>query len=352
MGTGARKGLTQDELKNAVRDELAGSFGVLNTNKGEVIPPDELFYSALRTKKNGRWVLEKTQILGTYWHIEDRDWTKRYIEVPSPPENYHLSLYTKNSWKYPWGGVNAKLPSSLSSGSFWLFGFEPGPGETAGLISFFISGDKLYAHCDGVSNDITSYLPSDYSTAIHIYQIKVNHTTAEFYIDRSLVAVAIRRGIELSAVSGPPYNIFGTKYVGFDEAPAFAELCRCDVDTYYLDPGHFRAMSGDPLPPRHYDLYSTGTNTKWAGNSFDSAITSHPVPVWGYSKKCFLFQSNAAGTIAIEVYAGGGWREVVSETVTANSLWDYVLNLEVPLARMKYTPTNSDSIAVAECNLS
>jgi len=104
--------------------------------------------------------------------------------------------------------------------------------------------------------------------------------------------------------------------------------------------------------PYRWVVCTEGTNTRWVGLTTSDTVTSAPIPIGGYSNKTFLFQSNAAGTIAIEVYAGGGWREVVSETVTANSLWDYVLNLEVPIARMKYTPAGSDTIAVAECNLS
>jgi len=351
MGTGAMRGITDDEVKEALRDGLVGSFGPLYQAKYQIIPLDELFYSYLRHKDAaGEITLVGTQVLDTYWHHAESE--TNYIAPPAPVEDYQLCLYTRSSWKYPWGGVYAMLPSLPISGCFWPFGVEPGSGAEWGLICYRMTGDKIYAYCDGVESDITSYLPSDYATANHLYTIKVNRSTAEFYIDHSLVAAAVRGGISISAVSGPPYNIFGTTRRGFDEAPAFIEFFYCDVEKYYLNPRSFRVMDGDPLPPRHYDLYSAGTNTKWVGNSFNTAITSHPIPVFGYPKKVFLFQSNAAGTVAIEVYAGGGWREVVSETVTANSLWDYVLNLEVPIARMKYTPTNSDSIAVAECNLS
>ena len=351
-GVGATKRITDDEVKEAIRDELGGSFGPLYTSKYRVIPLDEFFYSYLGTKDAAGVATRLGTQAGTYWHVEDPNFKNSYIAPPTPTEDYFLSFSTRNSWKYPWGGIYAKLPSLPITGSFFPFGFEPGPGSEWGIICYSMASDKIYASCDGVSSDITSYLPSDYADDFHLYTIKVNRSTAEFYIDYSLVAVAIRGGISISAVSGPPYNIFGTSRQSFDEAPAFIEFYYCNVDKYYLDPTQFRTMEGDPLPPRHYDLYSTGSSTKWVGNSFSDTITSHPVPVFGYSKKVFLFQSNAAGTIVIEVYAGSDWREVVSETVTANELWDYVLNLEVPIARMKYTPTNSDSIAVAEVNLS
>jgi len=206
-------------------------------------------------------------------------------------------------------------------------------------------------------NQITvkSLLPADYDSAEHWYTIKVNKCNTELWCDNSLLAIILYDlPEEIPTYSDKhPYAIRsacelmpGAMQIGllFDNEGKPATI-----------PFNFNKLTfyeGDPLPPRQYAIYTENSSTKWAGNTFDSTVTSHPIPVWGYPKKTFLFQSNAAGTIAIEVYAGGGWREVVSETVTANELWDYVLNLEVSIARMKYTPTNSDSITVAECNLS
>jgi hypothetical protein len=268
----------------------------------------------------------------------DSYWKNSYIRGPGV--DYHLSICTKNSWKYPWGGVIAKLPTLPIIGLF-PFGFEPGPGSEWGLISFGIASSKLYAYCDGNSPDITYALPSDYDTAFHKYMIKVNRNTAEFYIDYNLVAVAIRGGINFTTISGPPYTIFGTTMKGFDEAPAFIEFHLTDVSKYYVDPSQFRAMSGDPLPPRGYQLYLAGSNTKLAGYSISSgSVTSHPVPVFGYKDKTFYFQANQAGTVLLEILTlSGNWRTYDSDTISANTLWWYKMTGDNVLARLTFTPS-------------
>jgi hypothetical protein len=209
------------------------------------------------------------------------------------------------------------------------------------LIALPESGGKFWANCDGVIVDITSYLPSDYNTAFHLYAIKVNKSTAEFYIDTTLVAVAVRTGISFTTIAGPPYAIFGTTKKGFHEAPAFIEFYLTDVDKYYLDPTQFRAMSGDPLPPRSYQLYLAGSNTKLAGYSISSgSVTSHPVPVFGYKDKTLYFQADQAGTLLLEILTlSGNWRTYDSDTISANTLWWYKMTGDNVLARLTFTPS-------------
>jgi hypothetical protein len=343
------------KFSQKLRDELAGSFGPLYTNKYRVIPLDELFYSVLLYKDptTGAKTLLDKQCLSKYWNVQDPNWQNSYIAPPSPPQNYFLGLYTRNSWKYPWGGVYAKLPTLPITETLWLFGFEPGPGSEWGLIGFYITS-SLHVHCDGGDKSIGFAMPPDYNTAFHRYMIKVNKNTAEFYIDTTLVAVAIRTGINFSTISGPPYTIFGTTRKGFDEAPAFIEFYYTNVDRYYLDPTQFRAMDGDPLPPRDYPLYLMGTNTKMAGYSISSeSVTSHPIPIFGYPGKTLYFMANQAGTLLIEVLTQTeNWRTYDTVSISANTLLVYTMAGEAVLARLTFTPsTYPATISEAECVL-
>jgi len=340
-------GLTETDIDQALAGKLAGSFGPLYANKYRAIPLDEFFYSYLVYKDpttGAKTILDK-QRLSTYWYVDNLNWQNSYIAPPSPPQNHFFAIYTRNSWKYPWGGVYAKLPALPLSGSgpFDLFGFEPGSGSEWGLIAYWMGGSKFYAHCDGgdKSMDLTSSLPSDYSTAVHRYMIKVNRPTAEFYIDGVLVAVAIRQGISFTSISGPPYAVFGTTMKGFDEAPAFIEFNYASVDKYRTDPIQFRAMDGDPLPPRAYPLYLAGSSTKFAGYSVASgSVTSHPVPTFGYAGKILYFMANQAGTLLIEVLTPtGNWRTYDTDTVLANTLWWYKMTGDAVLARLTFTPS-------------
>jgi hypothetical protein len=322
-----------------LRSELAGVTGIYHAEKAFNIPPNELFWSYKRKKD---WTEVETGVLSRYWYV-DPNANNSYIKGPGV--DYHLSVYTKNAWKYPWGGVGTRLPSLPVAGYLWLFGFEPGPGSDWGLIGFFETGNKVYAYCDGVSVDITSYLPSDYNTAFHLYAIKVNKSIAEFYIDAALIAVAIRAGINFSTVSGPPYIVFGSARKSFDESTAFIEFYLTDVSKYYIDPSNFRVMNGDPLPPRGYQLYLTGTNTKLAGYSVSSgSVTCHPIPIFGYKNKTLLFMANqtsASGGLVIEILTQtGNWRTYDTDTYTpAGSLWVYPIVADAVLVRITFTPS-------------
>jgi len=206
------------------------------------------------------------------------------------------------------------------------------------------------------------FLPPDYDTVKHWYMIKVNKQFAELFVDGTLRAVLVFGAAEAFNTVDPPYALrvdewplmaseFHT-YVEFStdpEAPA-AEDEFWPIDPF--DGDSFTAESGDPMPPRCYRLYTTGTETKWNGLTTDVEVVSHPVPIWGYGKKSFLLQSNAAGTAVLEAYLGGGWREVARVTLTADELWDYQLLVEAPIARMRYIPAAVDTIAVGEVNLS
>jgi hypothetical protein len=345
------------ELAEKLRDELAGSFGPLYTNKVRAVPLDELFYSVLATRDpttGVKTILDK-QCLSKYWNVQDPNLENSYIALPSSPQNYFLSLYTRNSWKYPWGGVIAKLPTLPITGTFWPFGFEPGPGLEWGLIGFYFYSSYFRAFCDGKYADITYALPSDYNTAFHRYMVKVNKNTAEFYIDYALVAVAIRGGIDFSPISGPPYAIQGTTQKGFDEAPAFIEFSYSSVSQYYIDPSQFRAMDGDPLPPRGYQLYLAGSSTKFAGYSISSgSVTSHPIPIFGYPRKTLYFMANQTGSLLIEVLTRtGNWRTYDSVSVSANTFKVYPMAGDAVLARVTFTPlTYPATISEAEFTLS
>jgi hypothetical protein len=359
---GERYPITEPVIKEALaeklRSELAGSFGPLYTNKYRIIPLDELFYSVLFYKdpSTGAKTLLDKQCLSKYWHVEDLNWQNSYIAPPSPPQNYCLQIYTRNSWKYPWGGVIAKLPNlSTVTGYFFLFGFEPGPGGDWGIVDFMIRNGVFYADCQGTWAGITSMLPSDYYTAYHRYSIKLNKSTVEYYIDDVLVAVGVR-GVSFTTINGPPYTVLGSynARVGFDEAPAFIELYYTSVSQYYTDPTQFRAMDGDPLPPRDYPLYLTGTNTKMAGYSISSgSVTSHPVPVFGYAMKTLYFQAGQAGTLSIEALTlTGNWRTYDSVSVSAGTLKVYPMAGDAVLARVTFTPSAYPcTVNDAECIL-
>lgn len=195
--------------------------------------------------------------------------------------------------------------------------------------------------------NLAAYLPGDYMTAVHYYACKLNKGTIEYRIDNALVLAAVMSPDydAVYSLAGPPYDIV---IVPWHYNPfGMFHLHLEDTNSQGI-PGF---SDGEPLPLRTFPLYTTGTNTQWKALATAGAVlTSHPVPVWGYGRKTLLFQADAAGNLDIQVYSGGGWRSWVPGGITlvANQLEVYNLNGEVPLARCVYTPTNADTITLAE----
>ena len=331
-GTGATKRITDDEVKEVLK---------INDDALQSIQYEHLLDRDLNDFFNAR--SDGRVNVNNYWD--------------STGVKHRVAIYSRRSFKYPVLAAHGKWPTG-ESGLDNYIGFEAGCQTYLFIAALRQAGTTFQFRCGAyawISLVVTDLMPADYDTADNLYTFVVSRTRTELYIEKVLKAVVLHSVSEPIPKweNNPPYALGGIAEPTPIEITTLLENNSSkDVVLGFGTGYNFVASDGDPLPPRQYLIYTENSSTKWVGNSFSDTITSHPVPVWGYPKKCFLFQSNAAGTIAIEVYAGGGWREVVSETVTANELWDYVLNLEVPIARMKYTPTNSDTIAVAECNLS
>ncbi len=335
-------------------EETAGYTGLLNQMKFRYIlgkdALDDLFFSismaAGETDK-------EHQVLSKYWHVFDNK-NDSYLEFPA---NRTFQAYTRNSWQYPWGGVIAVIPTLAPTGGFWPFGFEPGPGAGWGLIGFKWVNNTFTVHCNGSQRAITSYLPANYDTAAHRYQVKVNQATVEYYIDDDLIAIGIKGDVGAINIAGPPYEILGSGRKGFIEAPAFIERALAtEVYQYYLDPRHFTAMSGDAIPPRTYRFYETGTETLFTDSTItalEATITSHPFPIISYQDKTINFRASEQGTLSVEIYKlAGNWREYDTMGITQDKVKTYSIEGEGVLARVVYTPnTYPCTISEAECVL-
>jgi hypothetical protein len=278
-----------------------------------------------------------------------------------------IAIYSRRTFHYPYLGAMVTLPTiEADMGLYWL-GFECGAEGVGGIAAFRACDNKFDAHM-GVTEasqdlDVKDYLPAGYDTTRWYYRIKVNKPNVEFYPFSSGVGGRGMRAIILYGLTeeipkwentSGPYLLAGNAYSTFlpEEMTVLIEVSA--NDTFKLDrtTNCIVAEDGDPLPPRQYALYNENTRTKWNGLETSEEITSHPIPVWGYPGKTLLFQSNAAGTLRVQVYAGGDWRDCYSKVLTADKLEVYNLNSEVPIARCIYTPVNTDTIAVAEWYLS
>jgi len=285
--------------------------------------------------------------------------------VTLPAGNRVTSIYSKHAFSYPLLSVRVQLPDWTNIGEGverdLYFGFENGCGAGNGLTSFvFVRGstnaDAMYCFVFGdygkryAKLNITSLLPSDYKTAIHVYTVKVARQLALFSIDSNIVAIILftpnfSYNANTVVTANPPYGIacvpcnisqFLTSLI---ELYALSAL---SVDlSAPLSPYSFRLSDGDPIQPLALPLYVQNTSTKLAQYSISSgSVSSHPIPVFGYERKTLLFMANQAGTLNIEALTStGNWRTYDSVSVSANTLLSYKIAGDVVLARATFTPS-------------
>jgi len=311
--------------------------------------------------------------LNDFFNATNLDGTKRV-----DPADYWTSeglenayVYTRGAFRYPILIAYAKLPT-MGDGVRADMGFESGRAtDLTHHARFLVEENEIefeygLCHLGGRNMDIAlhnaAWLPSDYDAAYHVYQIVVKKNGAEFWLDNMLRAVALA-GVGIGGTGNAPADTSWNHQSPYALGLYYPNVIAPTLTGYFMahngklgidiTGNNVVVMEGEPCPPRKFPLYTANSDTQWAGASLSgTGNTSHPVPVWGYPNKTLLFQSDAAGTLHIDVYVGGDWRRWDDISLTANELCIYNINGEFPLARAVYDATNSDSIAVAELDVS
>lgn len=289
----------------------------------------------------------------------DAQWTSDGITNPAGSPLYIVS---KKTWQYPALSIEAILPDLSTPNMCINMGFRTCARLVGSAYFEIVQNDvRMYAASGGDFTyfNVTSHVPADYATVRHRYGLKVNKCNVEGYIDEKLISV-ILVGLPEPIPQWSdkhPYCLssLGSSLVGaqlpigiiLHEVGPVRPVPSITLGVKWAN-FELVCNDGDPLPPRQYALYNENTSTKWNGLATAAAVTSHPVPVWGYGRKTLYFQSNAAGTLKVQVYVGGDWRDYASPTVEANTLVVYSLDSEVPITRCVYTPADTDTITVAE----
>lgn len=258
----------------------------------------------------------------------------------------HVALYSKKAFST--ASFKTKIPVSASD--FGLFmGFEDDSNVGTGMSSFRcsqIAGILKLEACvggnfRGYDLDISTALPADAAIVKHVYSVHLLRPWSEFYIDSSLVCIFLN-GPNLDfahPISGPPYGIFAGDAPTATPMLALIESQGAGL-TVPLGPYYVRLSNIPELPPRVFRLYQTATNNLLVGLVVNPNVTSHPVPLLGYSSKTLLFRANGNGTLSIQVLTqANNWREYDSVTVVANTLLSYIMTGDAVLARIVFTPT-------------
>jgi len=298
-------------------------------------------------------------------------WTTNGLRCPSDASE--IAVWTRRTFRYPKATVIAKLPQP-DPGAFYypIALFSTASSEWNGPIEMHVWGNDQYdifappvwrTSVKGARVIIQDLLPSDWNTAYHTYTVKVNKWGVELYIDGVLRAVLLASYKTTAySITGKPYAIgigylhLSSEYVfGIRVGNTSSDPTQWQERILPISPHFVAVADGDPAPPRAYQLYVPDTDTPLAGQSISSgSITSHPVPIFGYSNKTLMFMADQAGTLSIQVLTlSGNWREYDSVSITANKLLAYKIDKEALLARVVYTPqTTPANILEGEVYLS
>jgi len=303
---------------------------------------------------SARWELDGSLSLvnvSDYWRIISTD-RREDGEYKCPATCREIETLTKRAFRYPICVVNTRLPALAENMNKVDFGLENTSMEATGTFQFMYwrygDANHLYVYAasmQGINQALLDFaLPADAETKIHSYVIKANKPFGEYYIDRVLRAVAINSpNLEFSTINGPPYTIF--------PVPAECTPILCGHFEVYsyghgevifpLNPVNVYISDGDPLPPKVFKLYQSGTDTLLAGLSVNPNVTSHPVPVLGYRDKTVYLRADGAGTVRIEILTqADNWREYFSDTISANELWYLKVTGDATLMRVYFEPTS------------
>jgi len=281
-------------------------------------------------------------------------------QLTCPASLRAVAIYSKRAFNYPVlvaEGTPPDLAGYPANSQFYV-GLENGAGGGTGIAAF------RFRTPDGVSNvveaiigsqvawrtvDITTLLPPDYLTTRRKYGVYLSRTCVKFtldYVEKENVLAygLLTDGSYFTPISGPPYALFSFEGSFSRSLCTLMEVIGRGMElSADFSPAYLRVSDGDPQPPRVFELYVTGTNTKFAEYSLASGtLISHPVPVYGYESATIKFRANqatgAGGLIVEELLQTGNWRTYDARTYGANDYFVYPLGGDCVLIRLSYTP--------------
>ena len=301
------------------------------------------------------WTFEKALAEGVDRHFNARLAGTSYIAVVGPstvwtsdwitkstetgrftvPTGYNgTAVYSKHAYRYPDLLFRAQIDqATAASGETFYMGLECG-GQAGQLIAAwkYEFSDLLYfgfqTYETGAQEfNVSSFArPAGYNTGIHTYRVNLTENLLEAYVDGVLRFVGVP-GRAAQSVAGPPYTIACLGMPGYFPAASHS-LVEFQVQTTpkseLIDAANCRFFEGDRIRSRQYELYDTGTNTKWSARVVGASTTlnSHPFPAIGYAavRKMFLNLSALGGTVTWSLQGlglDGIWRAISSPALVA-----------------------------------
>lgn len=268
------------------------------------------------------------------------------------PQNDNIYLYTSKRYECPRLHVYGKL----ISGNVLSFGLGPPIAEYSGLPIAEYSGlGRLHLYYENTTNllsGMAQILPrSDININIeNAFDFVASRNTLEFYHNYQLKHVVVFTD-DGTADSGEilgetPYSI----HIHPNLPPRKMKVSFLMMATSEPLVFHMYGLNIDEKQDtrtKTYYLYVENTNTKFEGSTIGN-VTSHPIPIAGYSSKTLAFQANKNGNLIIYGYMGSNvWVVYDSIPYSANEMITYTVSEEYPLIKVEYQTQENASIQVA-----
>jgi len=265
-------------------------------------------------------------------------WDEDGFHFPKVTEKTWWSVRSKPTLKYGHMAAYGKFPSYKDldhNMSMWL-GFEQGPNgpERIGMACFYfaarttVNTDRVYVQVGGGGGnsgriEVTDMLPADYTDTRYNYTVRINRGFVEFYVDNSLVAVAMEAAADnVLYENTPPYSVILTDMEMTPHQAFLIEVTQSESPGRTVDfpVDETRWTVGSPNPPRNYRLYDAGADTLLTSGTYDSGTShkSHPIPIHGYDNKTLLFRADTDSVtdgLTVEMLTQeGNWRTYETRT--------------------------------------
>jgi len=314
---------------------------------------DTYFYSWIRKPCTGYAECFEVRKASEFWQYNLNELSYANFEVGKivkPNGVITTSIRSKMTFRYGYMWLRAKLPTPYSGGPYLWFGFEGDDSASGGGAHFGynVSNGSLYFNVGnnvGVSwTDLTSFKPSDASTAYHTYEIVVKPWGALAFIDNNLRAIISYFGADTFFRENK--LVSSRLYVGVVQTPMAANMSLIlDIDGgdtsvqhvwNTVHPWNIRVAEGGEDMIVATPLWGAdGSNPR--GLSVSGSWTSMPFP--GAAKNTILFVADTDGTLEVQGSTPSGFKTFETYNVTANKATVVQIERIVHYCQVKYTPS-------------
>ena len=261
---------TMEVLEGALRESFGGSGRSITAQDILLQGANPFFYAS--------------GDMGEGKNVDDL-WTPEGLERPAP--GGYVMIYSRRGFRYPIIGGYLRWPTLVDNAGAWaFFGLENAAASVVGLVAFQhrVVGvtDRLELRVGSRDIEITPLAPADWQTANHYYFIRIFRGGAEFWIDGTLVGVAISElGLaNITQTGAYAFLVDELPDGNYGVAPTLAAFIGIEAGvgayTFPVSRENFTIVDGDP---DYHRLYKVLEVSSLAASGTTALADCMPIPL-------------------------------------------------------------------------